>query len=525
MTQLLGFGTGTVNFFGRYAWIGGEGDLHGVIWTEADEPQAAIGSSLHKIAYPRNNAEHVERGRKLKQSYEHHARAIMDLTLRSERLYTANGPGGFEIFDVANIDQKGFSERIVTAPVSPLGQKTYVRTPFATSLALPSTLLIDPTRTRLKENEEQPIPEWYGYIFGTDRELGLVVMDVRTLLDGNPLNNFVKKTAVYNPDGKLTGAEYAVCAGHRLYICTPRGLAVVDVSRAEAPRWVGELTGSFLKHPRAVAVQFQYAFVSDEEGLKVVSLDNPERPLPVAGAVVRLRHAQKLYVARTYAYVANGPEGLAIIDIEKPSRPRLDQVFNADGQLNDTRAVQIGSVAASMYAHIADGKNGLRVVQLISPDTVDGAAGFSPRPSPRLIATYPTKEPTLAVSRGLDRDRVVDETGAQTVVFGRRGSRPLHLDEMRPFLRHADGTAFRVEDVRLKDGLLSTKSGRLLLAPRSAALERGQPRPSLRRAPPDLRRRDAVEFPARGKGAEVDELHHAARAGNVGRKRLPASGD
>ena len=31
----------------------------------------------------------------------------------------------------------------------------------------------------------------------------------------------------------------------------------------------------------------------------------------------------------------------------------------------------------------------------------------------------------LAVSRGLDRDRVVDETGGQTVVFGRRGSRPV----------------------------------------------------------------------------------------------------
>jgi hypothetical protein len=84
---------------------------------------------------------------------------------------------------------------------------------------------------------------------------------------------------------------------------------------------------------------------------------------------------------------------------------------------------------------------------MISPDTVDGAAGFSPRPSPRLIATYHTHSPMFAVSRGLDRDRVVDETGNQTVVFGRRGSRPFHVDEMRPFLRHKDGDTFRVEDV------------------------------------------------------------------------------
>ena len=53
MAQLLGFGTGTVNFFGRYAYVGeGRDGLHAVVWTEPDEPQAAIGSHLHKIAYP-----------------------------------------------------------------------------------------------------------------------------------------------------------------------------------------------------------------------------------------------------------------------------------------------------------------------------------------------------------------------------------------------------------------------------------------------------------------------------------------
>ena len=148
-----------------------------------------------------------------------------------------------------------------------------------------------------------------------------------------------------------------------------------------------------------------------------------------------LKNAQRFYVARTYAYVANGPEGLAIIDIENPERPRLDQMFNAGGALNDTRAVQIGSVNASMFALVADGKNGLRVLQLISPDTVPGRMGFSPRPNPKLIATYHTHQcAAVAVSRGLDRDRVVDETGNQTVVFGRRGSRPFHLDEMGKLL-------------------------------------------------------------------------------------------
>ena len=125
-------------------------------------------------------------------------------------------------------------------------------------------------------------------------------------------------------------------------------------------------------------MQFRYAFVTDDDGLKVLDITNPTRPLPVPERVVRLNHAQRLYVARTYAYVANGPEGLAIIDIENPERPRLDQMFNAGGALNDTRAVQIGSVNASMFALVADGHNGLRVVQLISPDTVPGPHGLQP---------------------------------------------------------------------------------------------------------------------------------------------------
>jgi hypothetical protein len=212
-------------------------------------------------------------------------------------------------------------------------------------------------------------------------------------------------------------------------------------------------------------VQFQYAFVTDDDGLKVVSLADPEHPRALRNAVVPLRHAHKIYVARTYAYIANGSDGLAIIDVENPERPRLDQSYSANGEMNDAHAVQIGSVSASMYALVADGKNGLRVVQLISPDTVDGAAGFSPRPAPRLIATYRTKEPMLAVSRGLDRDRVVDESGQQTVVFGRRGSRPFKLDEMRAFLRHKDGTPFKVDDIKEENGFLLSKPGTRLAKP------------------------------------------------------------
>jgi hypothetical protein len=463
LASLLGLGTGTMNFFGRYAYVGeGRGGLDAVVWTEQDEPQAAFGSHLQRLAYPDNYQKFVEEDHsELKAAYHKAANEILDLQLRGEYLYTANGSDGFEVFDVANIDQKGFSERISTAPVSPLGQRTYVRTKYATSVTLPSTLGVDPLRSHRPENEEQPVSPIYAWVFVTDRDEGLVMVSVGTLLDGNPDNNFFDREKIirFNPDGKLAGAMHSFMAGTNLYVVGKKGLFVVGLRNdaLEAPVLAGELTTG-LNHPRAVGVQFRYGFVTDDDGFKVVDLTKPTQPKLIPGACVPLKHAQRFYLARTYAYVADGTDGLAFIDISNPEKPRLERLYNAGGKLNDTRAVQIGSINASEFALVADGQNGLRVLQLISPENVPGAAGFSPIPNPKLVASYPTAAPAVAVSRGLDRDRVVDESGNETVVFGRRGSRPFHLDEMRNFYERG-GELYTVENVFARDRKLLTRAG------------------------------------------------------------------
>ena len=98
---------------------------------------------------------------------------------------------------------------------------------------------------------------------------------------------------------------------------------------------------------------------------------------------------------------------------------------------------------ASLFAYVADGHNGLRVLQLLSPDRSENLWGFSPDPAPELIATYKTKGEAIALSKGLDRDRAVDESGNQLAVFGRLGARPFRLAEMqRLFMR--DGKVYTV---------------------------------------------------------------------------------
>jgi hypothetical protein len=445
IAQLLMQGTGLVNFIGRYAYVGeGEHGFEAVVVTEREEPQAVIGSRLHELAYPDEYKAHKAAHSALKEAYHHHGE-VLSLQLRGEYLFAAQGHGGLRVYDVAQVDNKGFSERMVSAPVSPLGQKLYVKTKDATSVALPTTMTMDVTRKVQPGNQEQPIHPLYDYAFVTDREEGVVIVGpLSTLVDGNPSNNFIKRAGAFNEGGALTGATSMTLAGTVGYVTTPKGLVVLGLDDPLKPRILAQV-GAPLRTPRAVAVQFRFAFVLDADGLKVLDVTFPASPRVVDGAVVPLKDARGIYLARTYAYVAAGSEGLAIVDIERPEKPRLDQTWNADGALNDANDVKLGMTNGSAFAYVADGKNGLRVVQVISANDTPGAYGFTPRPTPLLVATYHTHGHALALSRGLDRDRAVDETGNQLSVFGRRGARPLNREEQqRMYL--LDGKLFTVRD-------------------------------------------------------------------------------
>jgi hypothetical protein len=488
MAQLLMQGTNFVNFMGRYVYVAAEDALEVVPVTERDEPQAVYGSSLHEVAYPDDFKEFVAGGRKLETVYEHKGNPeVLGVQLRGEYAYVAAGEGGLRVYDVAQIDHKGFSERITTGPVSRFGQKFWVDTKYATAVASPTTLGVDPARWRLtadgrsvspsdakvmwdawqslplKEregkpaplaNEEQPIHPLYAYLYVVDREEGLILVNAATLLDGDPLNNYLKRATLnveggqadhFNPGGVLSDANNITIAGTFAYVTTGAGLVVIDLDDPTSPRVVKTIGAPLLKHPRSIAVQFRYGFVVDDDGLKVIDLtlvppdpcrgpvSAPCKSFPrgevLNGAVVPLAHARDVYVARTYAYVANGPEGVAVVDVTRPAAPRLHMKFDAEGQLNDTHQVKVAMTNASLFAYVADGKNGLRILQLTSPETMPTYGGFSPAPEPRLIATFRTKGPALAVSKGLDRDRAADESGNQLAVFGRRGARPFNLEE------------------------------------------------------------------------------------------------
>jgi len=453
MAQVLLQGTDLLNFMGRYVYVAeGSKGYDAVAVAEHDEPPAIIGSYLQRVAYPQDFQRHVARDRELKEAY-HHEGDVFDVQLRGEYLYAALGKGGFRAFDVANVDNKNFSERTITAPVSPLGQRLYVSTKYATAVASPSTQALDPARARNSVNEEQPIHPIYAFLYVADKYEGLVVIGdpdpkskspgVSTLLDGDPRNNFLKRAFAFNPDGILNGARRINIVGTYAYMLCDRGLVVVDLDNPLKPRIAAEIGAPALEDPQGIAIQFRYAFVVDRAGLKVLDVSDLGQPRVVPAAVVSLADARNIYVARTYAYVAAGKQGVAIIDVEKPEAPKLDQMFTGEGKLTDVRDIKIGMVDASAFAFVADGRNGLRVLQILSPEDSPNSYGFSPRPTPKLIATYRTAGPALAISKGVDRDRAVDESGNQIAVFGRRGARPFTRDEAARLYLH-DGKPYTV---------------------------------------------------------------------------------
>jgi hypothetical protein len=458
MAQLLMHGTGYMNFIGRFCWVAaGKHGFDAVVVSERDEPQAVIGSTLHKLAFPDYYEHHVKNHHRLEIAHEHPGKDISEqlfkpwmhvnvqnLLARGEYLYAACGEAGVRVFDIAFIDDKGFSERVSTAPVSPFGQQFYVRTKYATAVAAPTTIAPDPTRKQFPVNEEAAVHAIYGNMYVTDKYEGLIIIGAATLLDGNPLNNFLKRELTWNPDGILNGAINISIIGTYAYICCDAGLVVVSIEDPKEPKVTAVLGKPYLKHPHAVAAQFRYAYVCDECGVNVLDITDPAKPKPVSR--LKLADAHSIYLARTYAYVAGGKQGLVILDIEKPEFPRVDQIYNAGGCINDLHDVKLGITYASEFAYLADGKNGMRVVQLTSEHT-PGYMGFSPRPTPELIATYKLPEGghALSISRGLDRDRAVDEAGNQIAVFGRLGARPLNLKEQQKlYLR--DGKVWTVND-------------------------------------------------------------------------------
>jgi hypothetical protein len=445
MAQTLGFGTDFIDFIGFHSYVGGDGSVEAVQVTEWEEPQAVIGSYLQKYAYPDFYQTHLDKKKELEIGHSHKSGEVNCLQLRGEYLFAAAGKKGLQVYDVASIANKGVSQRIISSPASALGQNTTIKTTNATCLSMLTTQPIAPARNEGDlmriTNQEKPFHPIYNYVVITDSVEGIILSDVGTLSDGEPRNNFLERAVTWNGQGVLDGARNITVGGHYAYIIANAGLVIIDLDTPLEPRYVATVP---LNDGRAVFQQFRFLFVTDADGLKSIDISSPENPKLVQNNIIRINDAHGLFVARTYAYVAAGKDGLVIIDVTKPKEMKHFTTLS-DG-INDAHDVVVATTNASLFAYVADGDSGLKVVQLTSPDSQPRYYGFSPEPVPELIAQFKTSKPALSLSRGLERDRAVDETGGQVAVFSRIGSGPLSEADMKSLYLNEDGELWFVSD-------------------------------------------------------------------------------
>ena len=250
---------------------------------------------------------------------------------RGEYLYAACGEDGVRVFDIAFIDNKSFSERITTAPVSP-HRPEVLRADRSTPRPSPRRARRPRTRraSRIPSNKEPKVHPLFGYLYVADKYEGPDPRRRRHHHRRQPDQQLPQaRRHLQSRTASSTGASNVTIVGNYAYVCCDAGLVVVIDRRPDAAASRGDRRPSRSRSRSRCRCSSATPSCATKRAFSVLDVTDLARPQPVAR--LPLPDAHSIYLARTYAYVAAGKHGLVILDIENPRRPKIDQVYNAGG--------------------------------------------------------------------------------------------------------------------------------------------------------------------------------------------------
>jgi len=114
------------------------------------------------------------------------------------------------------------------------------------------------------------------------------------------------------------------------FVCETRGLSIIDVHDPEHPIFLGCISTPGTSE--CVAVQGQFAFVADGlEGLRILDVSDPSSLVEVGYYDRFLAWVFRVVVSGDLAFAATSHDGLTILDISSPADPHLIRSYETPG--------------------------------------------------------------------------------------------------------------------------------------------------------------------------------------------------
>jgi len=194
-----------------------------------------------------------------------------------------------------------------------------------------------------------------GYAYVADGKGGLLIIDVSDPTSPQKLSFY--DTPIGSAIGVAVWEHYAYVAAHDYFAPYMGVLWIIDVRDPAFPQEVGscDIPG----YAWDVTVKGNYAYVTDETGLRIIDVSDPTSPQEL-GFYDILEYALGVAVKGDYAYVAAHVGGLRIIDVSDPTSPQ--EIGSCDTPGNSRHVMVVGD-----YAYVADGFGGVRIIDVSDP--------------------------------------------------------------------------------------------------------------------------------------------------------------
>lgn len=237
---------------------------------------------------------------------------VYGLFISGDYLYVANGENGVIIFDITD---PAHPESLGHCDTPGRAWKVEVNYPYAYVADLEGGL-------RIIDVSNPYSPQEIGY-FGEPGSLPVIwsvdVKDPYAYLAGSPYSRIIDISDPSNPIDRGKPWGYArdgqdiEVHGDYLYYVRSSGLSLFDVSNVDSIKVIGGYPAPYWTW--GLNVSGDTVFVTDQKfGLRVIDVSDPTKPTREIGYYNTPGQAEDVYFAYPYAYVADGWQGLVILE-------------------------------------------------------------------------------------------------------------------------------------------------------------------------------------------------------------------